>query len=324
MKKNVFNLIFPLFLLVFMISCSDDSNSPSETTLDGATANKQIVKNATLATSGGIANVYTNIITNESERISFMQLYLENIRFLQDSSGYFFCYDTDFVCIAHPILKNYIGISHMEDIDSKGKHFPYEIMDSLRAKGQGWVDFNWYDQTNQIDLLKTSYVKMLGSTNFWIGAGIFSDYLKGTSMTENEMNRQMIKQIVHFTAKGFSIIKNNLISDSLKFIEFIRCYADGARFMDDNSGYFFVDGLDGLSVAFPTNKATEGTSIWDMTDAKGKYSVREMTELVKTNGSGYIEYYYNNPNSNQAELKIVYVEHIEGTNYFIGSGYYKK
>jgi polar amino acid transport system substrate-binding protein len=323
MKKSVISFLLPFLLLGGLLSCSDDSNTPSESKIDGAIANKLIVKNATLATTGGIAKVFSTIITNEVERSDFLRGYFENIRFLPDNSGYFFCYDTNFVCVAHPILKNYIGTSHLEDVDSKGKHFPYEIMDSLKTKGFGWIDFNWYDQTLKLDLLKTSFVKMIND-NYWLGAGLYADYLKGTSMTDNEMHKQMIKQIVHFTAVAFKDVHTDFITNSDKYIEFIRTYADGARFLDDNSGYFFVDGLDGINIAFPTNKELEGTNIWDLTDAKGNYSVRAMAELINASGSGYIEYYYNNPSTNQAQLKIVYVEKIEGTNYFIGSGYYQK
>lgn len=324
MKIKIKLIALHIFFIFCFLSCSDNSTAPTVNLIDGVTANKQIVINSTNATVKGISSVFQQIILNSDDRINFLQIFQEKIRFLTDSSGYFFSYDTNFVCAAHPILKSYIGQNHYEDVDSKGKHFPYEMKDSLSNYGMGWIEYYWYDQLTKTDDLKLAYVKMINNTQFWLGTGIFADILKGWSISENDLNKEIVKEIVNFTAIAFSETMKNLHLDTAAFNKFLRCYADSSRFLNDNSGYFFVDALNGLSIAFPTRKELEGTSIWDMTDAKGNYKVREMCELIGNSGSGFIEYYFKNPVNNEIQLKTVYVEKIQGTDYFLGAGFYNK
>lgn len=324
MKIKIKLIALHIFFIFCFLSCSDNSTAPSVNMIDGVTANKQIVINSTNATVKGISSVFQQIILNSDDRINFLQFFLEKIRFLTDTSGYFFCYDTNFVCAAHPILKSYIGQNHYEDVDSKGKHFPYEMKDSLSKYGMGWIEYYWHNQQKNQDEMKLSFVKMINNSKYFLGTGIFAEDSKGWSISENDLNKEIVKEIVHFTATAFIETVKNLYLDTAAFNKFLRCYADSSRFLNDNSGYFFVDGINGLSVAFPTRKELEGTNIWDMTDAKGNYKVREMAELVNNNGSGFVEYYFKNPINNEIQLKTVYVEKIHGTNYFLGAGFYNK
>jgi signal transduction histidine kinase len=46
--------------------------------------------------------------------------------------------------LAHGINEKFVGEEFMDLIDSDGKHFIKEIVDTANAKGSGWVEYKWY------------------------------------------------------------------------------------------------------------------------------------------------------------------------------------
>lgn len=87
-------------------------------------------------------------------------------------------------------------------------------------------------------------------------------------------------------------------------------------------GYFFINDTAGTTISHPSNPSLEGNSQWDMQDARGNYMIRQMTEIAQS-GGGFLEYVYVNPTTGAEEIKISYVEMIEGTDYLIGAGMYE-
>jgi signal transduction histidine kinase len=54
----------------------------------------------------------------------------------------------------------------------------------------------------------------------------------------------------------------------------------------------------------------------------GNYFIRDMTDVATNAGSGFVEYYWNNPATGLNEKKLSYINTIPGIEYFIGSGFY--
>lgn len=54
-----------------------------------------------------------------------------------------------------------------------------------------------------------------------------------------------------------------------------------------NGGYFFVYGLDGMTIVLNGDKAIEGTNRFDLKDANGKLIVQEFIDIVQKDGSGF-------------------------------------
>jgi len=318
--------VFLLTGILFLNGCKEDSVTNVIINPNGLIpaleVNKQILLTAVSSTTGGLSYLFKKNNYDEATQNNYVSIFIENIRFFDNLSGYYFCYDTNMVCVAHPILKNYIGQNHLEDVDSKGTKFVYIIRDSLRAKGNGFVEFYWQNQITAIHELKVSYVSIIPGTKLFLGSGVFHDYQNGWTLDSVGMKREIIRNTVHSTAKGFAAVFQDIIAGSSQRIDFMKAYLDSLRFFDDKSGYFFVDDMNHFSVVFPTNKLLEGTSLYDYVDPKGNYPVRSMVEVIKQDGRGFVEYYFTNPVSGTTEKKFVYVEKIEGTNYFIGTGVY--
>jgi len=137
-----------------------------------------------------------------------------------------------------------------------------------------------------------------------------------------ESDKLLVSIVVGSTAKGFSFVFSNSIPDSLARVDFCRSYTHPLRYFEDQSGYFFIQDFFGWNVCQPTDTTLEGTDLWDLQDPVGNYFIRDMTDIATTVGSGFAEYYWNNPATGQNEKKLSYIEVISGIEYFIGSGFY--
>jgi len=64
-----------------------------------------------------------------------------------------------------------------------------------------------------------------------------------------------------------------------------------------------------------------GKNLIDLKDQDGKYLIREMVDIAKDGGSGWINYKWPNPLNNKIEDKASYVEKMG--DYFVGVGVYR-
>ena len=88
-------------------------------------------------------------------------------------------------------------------------------------------------------------------------------------------------------------------------------------------GYFFATRLDGVELLFTDRPQLEGKNLIDMKDSQGKFVIREMIQLAKTKGEGFIEYTWTKPHTaGNNHLKISYIKYFAPLGFFIGTGEY--
>ena len=85
--------------------------------------------------------------------------------------------------------------------------------------------------------------------------------------------------------------------------------------------YIFAYDFSGKNLAHGAKAEAIGKNYLDLKDPDGKYIIKEMIEVVKSKGSGWVDYKYKNPVSGAVEQKSSYVEKIG--DYFVGCGIYK-
>ncbi|MFL6660074.1 MAG: cache domain-containing protein [Massilia sp.] len=71
--------------------------------------------------------------------------------------------------------------------------------------------------------------------------------------------------------------------------------------------YLYVRSIDGTILAHPVNARLIGKNMLDLPDADGKYYRKEILEIAKTKGKGWVNYSYNNPVSKVIEKKSTYL-----------------
>jgi cytochrome c len=85
--------------------------------------------------------------------------------------------------------------------------------------------------------------------------------------------------------------------------------------------YIFALDLNGVLKANANLPKLVGTNVLNSPDSKGKLHRKEMIELAKKQGSGWVEYYQKNPTTGKDEAKISYIEKVG--NLVVGCGAYK-
>jgi signal transduction histidine kinase len=145
-----------------------------------------------------------------------------------------------------------------------------------------------------------------------------------TSCSKNEealdRNKELAVAYVHSYAVSIGAAVVDITGEAER-IAYIRRAIDPISFYPDSSGYLFVYDYDCNNIAHARQKNLQGTSLYDYTDSKGMYVVREMVALSET-GGGFITYWWIKPGETGEKEKLGYVEPIPNTNYFIGTGVY--
>ena len=72
--------------------------------------------------------------------------------------------------------------------------------------------------------------------------------------------------------------------------------------------YVFAYDMNGVMVAQPMNPGNVGKNLLNEPDSKGKFFRKEINELAKTKGSGFVDYTFLNPVSKKEEAKTTYLQ----------------
>ena len=78
----------------------------------------------------------------------------------------------------------------------------------------------------------------------------------------------------------------------------------------------------GIILANPVNPAMIGKDLVDVPDADGKLFRREILELAKSKGKGWVDYKFKNPASGKVEDKTTYIYRVSEVT--LEAGIYKK
>jgi cytochrome c len=90
---------------------------------------------------------------------------------------------------------------------------------------------------------------------------------------------------------------------------------------DKGELYAFAYDMTATILALPTNPKLVGKNMYDIPDADGKYYRREVVQIAKAKGSGWVDYKYLNPVSKKIEAKTTYVLKVDDV--IIAAGAYK-
>jgi cytochrome c len=89
----------------------------------------------------------------------------------------------------------------------------------------------------------------------------------------------------------------------------------------DRDLYIYVYDLNGVALAHGNNPKIVGKPLIGMKDGDGKAMIKEMVDLAKAKGSGWVDFKWPNPVTKAVEQKSGYIEKVD--DYLIGSGIYK-
>jgi len=85
--------------------------------------------------------------------------------------------------------------------------------------------------------------------------------------------------------------------------------------------YVFAWDMEGTNIAHPINPKQVGVNVLDVPDVDGKFFRKEGMELVKKNGTAWVDYKFKNPKTNKVEQKTTYLKKVGDI--VLGCGAYK-
>jgi len=89
----------------------------------------------------------------------------------------------------------------------------------------------------------------------------------------------------------------------------------------DRDMYIYVYDMNGVAMAHGNNPKMVGKHLIDLKDNEGKPMIKEMIELAKTKGKGWVDFKWPNPVTKSVESKSGYIEKVDDV--LVGSGIYK-
>lgn len=319
-------LIATLIVITFLLianSCSNsgDCPSPDFSMISQYELDKSIVETNTTNVSTGIESVFTKNLTDSTSRAIFCQIFVDAARFYDDESGYFFIETLNNAMVVAHINHELIGTSRIDIQDEFGNYFIQAMVETVTYSGRGFVEYYRKNPATNIIDRKLSLVTSIPSANWFIGTGFYGD--PPTMYYDNtEAHKIILQEITNTMSKGISGILKTIYTNENERVMFCRDFIDHIRFFDNRSGYFFINQLDGLTIAHGTNPELEGENQIDLQDIHGTYIIKDMIDIVEEEESGYYQYYWSNPATQEEDVKISYVVRIPDTDYFIGAGFY--
>jgi len=79
---------------------------------------------------------------------------------------------------------------------------------------------------------------------------------------------------------------------------------------DKGELYVFAYDLQGVMLAHPKNPSLIGQNLLNVPDTEGKLFRKEIVQKAKSQGSGWVDYVYLNPETNRQEHKTTYFQKV--------------
>ena len=112
-------------------------------------------------------------ITDREEQHDIIKSFIQDYRFEEDQSGYYFTY-IGTVIFMHPTLPQREGEDLGETADSNGVYYVRELYENAK-KGGGFVYFVFPKPPDMEIAPKMAYVEYIPGTDIWLSTGIYID-----------------------------------------------------------------------------------------------------------------------------------------------------
>lgn len=87
--------------------------------------------------------------------------------------------------------------------------------------------------------------------------------------------------------------------------------------------YVFAQDFNGIMLANGGNPKLAGQNHLELKDPTGKLFVKEMIEIAKSKGGGWVNYSWTNPATKKVQPKKTWVQRVEGTDIYVGCGVFQ-
>ncbi len=101
-----------------------------------------------------------------------------------------------------------------------------------------------------------------------------------------------------------------------------QALADIKSIRYQGGNYFWVNDMNAVLIMHPIKPQLEGKNMMNFKDMEGNQFFKDMVDVCKADGEGYVHYVWPKPGFKKPVPKISYVKLIPGWNWIVGSGIY--
>lgn len=209
---------------------------------------------------------------------------LQNMRFFDDLSGYYFIADLNGRCIMNGENPSLEQQTMTEVVDSNGRYFIKEILDNFKQADEFAYEWNWQNAHQTNFRHKIGYIKKYAPLGIFVGSGRYEDEI-----------RTRIKQATQ------KLLLNTTYGEY---------------------GYIFAYDYQGNTISH-ANRAWVGTNRWNFRLNNNEYLVRELIEGGQKNPDGFfLTYEASYHPTDDAREKISFIRALPQLGWVIGTGAY--
>ena len=185
--------------------------------------------------------------------------------------------------------------------DVTGKQFIKELIDDVKTKSSGKIEYRWKNWSNGKIEKKVTYCQKVDDRIICVGY-----YIPHATK----------EQAVLLLEEAVNAFKKDQKSAVSEFNDM------SGKFIKDDLYVFVVDMEKAIIRAHGVNPRLIGSSMLELKDIQDKSSIRRAIKLVKKNGQGTLDYKWKNPVTGKYENKHDLLRRAD--NYIIGVGYFTR
>jgi methyl-accepting chemotaxis protein len=133
-------------------------------------------------------------ITDRQQQHDIIKSYIQDYRFEEDKSGYYFTY-IGTVIFMHPTLPKREGEDLGNTADAKGVHYVRQLYESAK-KGGDFVTFIFPKPPSMENAPKLAYAMFIPGTDIWISTGIYIDNIDSTITALEAREASRLKNLI--------------------------------------------------------------------------------------------------------------------------------
>jgi len=232
--------------------------------------------------------------------------------------AYIFVIDMRGVELVNPAFPNLEGNSLLDVTDTHGKHLIQEMLEVVKTRSSGWVDYMWPKPGESVSTQKSAYVSRakLEEQSVLVGCGV---YLADAPKAARPAGKLTASQLMTLVREGAAALETQ---GERAYAEFRKA---GSKWFRDDT-YFFVWTTDGTRAFHAPDPAWEGQNGSGLKDILGRPIGKMILEVGATpSGEGWIHYMYPEPGNIFPAWKSTFVKRVRfpsGKQHLVGCGIY--
>ena len=134
--------------------------------------NELVVKNGVSSMAKAFGKIKSDFGLDSAKYIKTLRSFLQNIRFFDNQSGYYYILDMNGINIVQPPDPSVQGTNRYDLKDSRGTYLVRGLID-VAKNGGGYYTYYYINYQTKKEEMKKAFIAPIPGTNFFLGAGVY-------------------------------------------------------------------------------------------------------------------------------------------------------